>query len=65
VGMRWLGRSRFFRYEVRCWSDGILPDRAWAVDSPVSFPFSVIEAESLLARVGAVPRFTWGRDIRG
>jgi len=65
VGMRWLGRSRFFRYEVRCWSDGILPDRAWAVDSPVSLPISAIEAESLLARVGAVPRITWGRDTLG
>jgi hypothetical protein len=62
VGMRWLGRSRFFRYEVRCWVGGILPDRAWAVDSPVSFPLSEGEGASLLARVGAVPRFIWGRD---
>lgn len=62
VGTRWLGRSRFFRYEVRCWTDGILPDRAWAVDSPVSFALTDREAESLLARVGTIPRFIWGRD---
>jgi hypothetical protein len=36
VGTRWFGRSRFFRYEVRCWLDGRIPGdvrsgrlRAW------------------------------------
>ena len=65
VGVRWLGRSRFFRSEVRCWADGILPDRASAVDSPVSFPLAEGEAQSLLSRVGTVPRLTWGRDTLG
>ena len=26
VGLRGLGRSRLFRYEVRCWRDGHIPD---------------------------------------
>ena len=26
VGSRWLGRWRTFRYEVRCWPDGIITD---------------------------------------
>ena len=30
-----LGRWRLFRYEVRCWADGVIPDAAEAVDSPV------------------------------
>ena len=34
VGARWLGRFRSFRYEVRCWRDGEIPDVAEAVASP-------------------------------
>jgi len=34
VGLPWLGRSKWFRYEVRRWRDGIIPDVAYAVDSP-------------------------------
>src|SRR5919198_1375882 len=26
VGLPWLGRSRFFRYEVRRWRNGVIPD---------------------------------------
>src|SRR5919202_3973447 len=35
VGLRWLGRFAAFRYEVRCWRGGRIPDLAEAVDSPV------------------------------
>ena len=35
VATRWLGRFRAFRYEVRCWPGGRIPDIAEAVDSPV------------------------------
>ena len=31
VGQRWAGRFRIFRYEVRCWRDGVIPDIAEAV----------------------------------
>jgi len=34
VGLRVLGRSSLFRYEVRCWRDGTLLDREWAVGGP-------------------------------
>ncbi|WP_159498534.1 hypothetical protein [Microbacterium sp. 18062] len=63
VGLRLLGRSRFFRYEIRCWPDGILPDRGYAIDSPVSIPLGAEDVHALLDRVAAVPTLTWGRDV--
>jgi hypothetical protein len=35
VGADFAGRFRVFRYEVRRWRDGIVPDHAFAVDSPI------------------------------
>ena len=35
VGARAAGRFRIFRYEIRCWRDGVIPDRAEAVESPL------------------------------
>ena len=35
VGSRWLRPIRVFRYEVRCWPNGVIPDLAYAVASPV------------------------------
>src|SRR4029078_2085836 len=34
VGSRWAGRFRVFRYEVRRWRDGVIPDIGEAVGSP-------------------------------
>jgi hypothetical protein len=34
VGSRRLARSRLFRYELRCWRGGVIPDLVQAVDSP-------------------------------
>jgi hypothetical protein len=34
VGLAWLGRWKPFRYEIRRWRDGVIPDAAEAVDSP-------------------------------
>jgi hypothetical protein len=34
VGSRALGRVRLFRYEIRLWRNGLIPDVAEAVDSP-------------------------------
>ncbi|MEH6821716.1 MAG: hypothetical protein V7706_17400 [Dietzia psychralcaliphila] len=65
VGLSWLGRSRLFRYEVRCLRGGEIPDRAWALTPPTLFPLTAPEAEALLGRVAAVPRHTWGRDALG
>jgi hypothetical protein len=62
VGLRPLGRSRFFRYEVRRWRDGTIPDRAEAVDSPQMLTTDVNLAQRLLELVPDVPTATWGRD---
>ena len=62
VGLRWLGRSRWFRYEVRCWRGGRIPDIDEAVDSPVRMSDDAWHAERVLA---LVPRFrtaTWALD---
>ena len=34
VGSRWARRFRIFRYEVRRWRDGVIPDVDEAVESP-------------------------------
>jgi hypothetical protein len=34
VGSRWAGRFRIFRYEIRLWRGGRIPDVAEAVESP-------------------------------
>lgn len=65
VGLRFLGRLRLFRYEVRCWRQGILPDRQYAVESPVVFPLTDAAAANLLARTAAVPPHIWGRPVNG
>lgn len=65
VGTRRAGRLRWFRYELRCWSDGVIPDVAQAVDSPHVLAVDDEVAERLLACVPEVPGFVWGRDEAG
>ena len=65
VGMRWLGASRLFRYEVRRWRDGEIPDRDSAVGGAVPVPTDSMRAIHLLALVPLVPELTWGRDELG
>jgi hypothetical protein len=62
VGARFLGRSRFFRYEVRCWHGGTIPDVAAAVDGPVRVSSRTSDAATILELVPAFPTCTWGRD---
>jgi hypothetical protein len=62
VGARRLGRWKAFRYEVRCWPGGVIPDVAEAVGSPVRMSDDDDRAARLLALVPAVPPLTWGRD---
>lgn len=61
VGSRWLGHLRLFRYEVRCWSGGEIPDAAAAVDSPVRVIADAAGARRVLDLVPEVPRPVWGR----
>ncbi len=65
VGLPTLGRSRFFRYEVRCWRDGRLPDREWAVGGPVVVADDEATAQAVLRHVHEVPALTWGRTEEG
>ena len=60
VGMNWLGRFRVFRYENRCWPDGIIPDIEAAL--AVTLRVDTVTAERVLALVPFAPTPTWGRD---
>ena len=62
VGVRAAGRVRVFRYEVRRWRDGVIPDVAEAVESPRRLDGGAGRAERLLSLVPEVPTPVWGRD---
>jgi hypothetical protein len=62
VGTRVAGRLRLFRYEVRRWRDGIIPDLAEAVESPRHLSDDPESARQLLDLVPHVPTPVWGRD---
>jgi len=62
VGSRWAGHFRIFRYEVRRWRDGVIPDVAEAVASPQLLTDDPSLAECLLDLVVEVPTPVWGRD---
>ncbi|MCU0274540.1 MAG: hypothetical protein MUE34_15035 [Acidimicrobiales bacterium] len=62
VGAPILGRSRLFRYEVRCWRQGSIPDAAAAVGGPRRVTDHPEKAQHLLAMVPRFPAATWGRD---
>lgn len=65
VGQRWAGRFRIFRYEVRRWRDGVIPDVAEAVDSPQRLSNDPSQAQRLLDLVPSIPTPVWGRDELG
>jgi hypothetical protein len=62
VGARWAGRWRIFRYEIRRWRDGVIPDIAEAVGSPCRVTDDPLAAKRLLDLVPSVPLAVWGRD---
>jgi hypothetical protein len=65
VGSRLVGRLRLFRYEVRCWRDGRIPDVDEAVDSPRRLTSDPARANHVLDLIGDVPTPVWGRDELG
>src|SRR6185295_17117459 len=60
VGSRHIGRLRLFRYEVRCWRGGSIPDLRWAVGGPRRLTGSPRVARRLLDLVVTVPTPVWG-----
>jgi hypothetical protein len=62
VGSRRMARFRLFRYEVRRWRDGVIPDVLEAVASPQRLSDDPDRARRLLDLVGSVPALIWGRD---
>ena len=65
VGARWAGRFRIFRYEIRVWPGGHIPDVAEAVDSPRRLGTDAAQAKRVLEVVPEVPTPVWGRDELG
>lgn len=65
VGLPLLGVSSLFRYEVRRWLGGTIPDADEAVASPVRISRDLARAQRVLDLVPEVPALTWGRDELG
>jgi hypothetical protein len=62
VGSRYAGWLRLFRYEVRCWRGGSIPDIGEAVGGPRRLTSDPRVARRLLDLVAAIPTPVWGRD---
>jgi hypothetical protein len=62
VGARWAGRFRIFRYEIRLWLHGEIPDIEEAVESPRRLTEDEADARRVLELVPQVPTPVWGRD---
>jgi hypothetical protein len=62
VGARLAGRLRLFRYEIRRWRNGVIPDAEEAVSSPVRVADDIAQASEILELVSALPALVWGRD---
>jgi hypothetical protein len=65
VGSRWAGRFRIFRYEIRLWRNGHIPDVIEAVESPRRLASDQHRARRVLDVVAQVPTPVWGRDELG
>jgi len=65
VGSPWAGRFRLFRYELRCWRDGVIPAVNEAVESPSRLTDDPRLARRVLDLMPYVPTPVWGRDELG
>ena len=65
VGARAAARVRLFRYEVRRWPEGVIPDVAEAVESPRRLSEAEACARRVLELVPEAPTPVWGRDELG
>ena len=62
VGLKSLGRFRVFRYELRRWLNGEIPDLQYAVASPIVITRNEPDVREVLDLLPCVPRPVWGRD---
>jgi hypothetical protein len=62
VGSRYLGRWRLFRYELRCWRGGSIPDLGYAVGGAQRLSTDHDVAQRLLGLVATSPTPVWGRN---
>jgi hypothetical protein len=62
VGLRMLGHFRLFRYEIRRWRGGSIPDIRQAVGSPVRLTNDREQARRVLDLLPSIPTPVWGRD---
>ena len=62
VGTSRAGQFRLFRYEIRRWRGGSIPDASEAVSSPVRVANDLARAQRVLDLVPSVPTPVWGRD---
>jgi hypothetical protein len=62
VGSRLAARFRVFRYEIRVWPNGHIPDVAEAVESPRRLSSDERHARRVLELIAQVPTPVWGRD---
>lgn len=65
VASRRLGSLRAWRYEVRCWSNGVIADVSEAVGGAQRVSSDAAEAHRILGLVGSVPPLVWGRRPNG
>ena len=65
VGTRLAGRFRLFRYELRRWRGGAIPDVGEAVASPQRLTDDPMIAQRFLDLMPLVPTPVWGRDELG
>jgi hypothetical protein len=65
VGSRRMARLRVFRYEVRRWCEGVIPDVRDAVASPHRVSDDSAAARRVLEAGDSVPALVWGRDELG
>ena len=66
IGAPWASRLfPMFRYELRRWRDGSIPDANEAVDSPRRLSNDLTDAHRSLELAPQVPFLVWGRDELG
>lgn len=63
VFSRLAGRLRTFRYEVRCWQEGMIFDRSWAVGGPRRITGDAGAGRRVLEVLASMPPRIWGRRV--